>query len=78
MEKRVISTRNYVKKISRTETSLRPNVCWSEYIGQEKVKGNLKVYIEAAKARGRNRLDHVLFVRAARTGKDDTCRDYCQ
>ena len=41
------------------EYSLRPKVL-SEYIGQEKVKENMKVYIEAAKKRGEC-LDHVLL-----------------
>ena len=34
------------------ESSLRPQI-FSEYIGQDKVKENLKVYIEAAKSEGR-------------------------
>ena len=33
------------------ETSLRPKT-FNEYIGQEKAKENLKIYIDAAKARG--------------------------
>ena len=41
------------------ETSLRPQVL-SEFIGQAKVCSNLKVFIEAARAR-REALDHVLF-----------------
>ena len=41
-----------------TEASLRPKD-FSGYIGQEKVKENLKVYIEAAKRRG-DTLDHLL------------------
>ena len=41
------------------ETSLRPRML-SEYIGQEKVKENLSVFIEAAKRRAEP-LDHVLF-----------------
>ncbi|MBR4868688.1 MAG: Holliday junction branch migration DNA helicase RuvB [Clostridia bacterium] len=41
------------------ETSLRPK-CLEEYIGQEKAKENLSIYIEAAKTRGES-LDHVLL-----------------
>ena len=41
------------------EVSLRPKN-FSEYIGQEKVKANMKVYIEAAKKRNEP-LDHVLL-----------------
>ena len=40
------------------ETSLRPKT-FNEYVGQEKAKENLKIYIDAAKARG-DVLDHVL------------------
>lgn len=42
-----------------SETSLRPT-CFDDYIGQTDAKRNLKVYIEAAKARS-DALDHVLF-----------------
>ncbi|SBW03624.1 holliday junction helicase, subunit B [uncultured Eubacteriales bacterium] len=41
------------------EYSLRPKTL-SEYIGQEKAKGNLSIFIEAAKMRGES-LDHVLL-----------------
>lgn len=41
------------------ESSLRPKTL-SEYIGQEKAKGNLAVFIAAAKKRGES-LDHVLL-----------------
>ena len=40
----------------------------AEYIGQEKIKNNLKVYIDAAKARGES-LDHVLFYGPPGLGK---------
>ena len=33
---------------------------FDDYIGQKKIKDNLKIYIEAAKSRG-EALDHVLF-----------------
>ena len=46
---------------------MRPQTL-SEYIGQEKAKENLKVYIEAAKNRGES-LDHVLFYGPPGLGK---------
>ncbi len=49
------------------ETSLRPT-CFDEYIGQADAKRNLKVYIEAAKARS-DALDHVLFHGSPGLGK---------
>ena len=58
MEKRVISTQ-IQEEDQKIETSLRPQHL-EEYIGQEKAKKTLKVYIEAAKQRGES-LDHVLF-----------------
>ncbi len=47
--------------------SLRPKTL-AEYIGQEKTKQNLKVYIDAAKMRG-DALDHVLFYGPPGLGK---------
>jgi Holliday junction DNA helicase RuvB len=44
---------------AKFETSLRPRLL-AEYVGQEKIKENLKVFIEAAKGRGEP-LDHLLF-----------------
>ncbi len=49
------------------EASLRPRSI-DEYIGQEKVKDNLKIFIEAARARG-EALDHVLFYGPPGLGK---------
>jgi Holliday junction DNA helicase RuvB len=49
------------------ETSLRPQVL-SEFIGQAKVRSNLKVFIEAARSR-REALDHVLFAGPPGLGK---------
>ena len=51
----------------RLETSLRPKTL-SEYIGQSKVKENMKIYIEAAKKRG-DPLDHCLFYGPPGLGK---------
>ena len=66
MEKRVIST-ELVEEDIRIENNLRP-LALEDYIGQEKVKRNLKVYIEAAKARN-DSLDHVLFYGPPGLGK---------
>lgn len=52
---------------SDIETSLRPKVL-TDYIGQEKAKENLEVYIKAAKARGES-LDHVLLYGPPGLGK---------
>ena len=51
----------------KIEGGLRPKL-FSEYIGQQKVKSNLKVYIEAAKNRG-EALDHVLLYGPPGLGK---------
>lgn len=50
-----------------TEATLRPRLL-SEYVGQQKAKENLKVYIEAAKQRG-EALDHVLLYGPPGLGK---------
>ena len=47
--------------------SLRPKL-FNEYVGQEEAKGNLNVYIQAAKQRG-EALDHVLLYRPPGLGK---------
>lgn len=49
------------------DNPLRPH-CLEDYIGQEKVKENLKIYIEAAKGRGES-LDHVLLYGPPGLGK---------
>lgn len=49
------------------ESSLRPKML-KDYIGQEKIKTNLKIYIDAAKSRGES-LDHVLFYGPPGLGK---------
>ena len=66
MEKRVIST-ELVEEDIKIENNLRP-LALEDYIGQEKVKRNLKVYIEAAKARN-DSLDHVFFYGPPGLGK---------
>jgi len=49
------------------EQSLRPRA-WEEYVGQEKVKENLRIFIEAARGR-QDALDHVLFYGPPGLGK---------
>jgi len=49
------------------ETTLRPDA-WSEYIGQEQIKKNLSVFIQASKKRD-EALDHVLFYGPPGLGK---------
>ena len=49
------------------EVTLRPS-SWDEYIGQEKIKKNLKVFIEASKKRS-EALDHILFFGPPGLGK---------
>lgn len=66
MEKRIIST-GLLEEDSRIEGSLRP-ISLDEYIGQDKIKDNIKVYIEAAKQR-KESLDHVLFYGPPGLGK---------
>ena len=66
MAKRSITT-EFTQEDEVIETSLRPHTL-KEYIGQEKVKNNLKVYIEAAKQRNES-LDHVLLYGPPGLGK---------
>ena len=66
MAKRVITT-ELTEEDKRIEGSLRPQLL-TDYIGQAKVKENLKIYIEAAKQR-KEVLDHVLFFGPPGLGK---------
>ena len=66
MEKRIITT-DITEEDIQAEGSLRPQSL-DEYIGQEKTKENLKIYIEAAKQRN-DPLDHVLFYGPPGLGK---------
>ena len=66
MKKRIMTAEAAVED-SRMETSLRP-LSLNEYIGQEKAKEHLRIYIDAAKARG-DALDHVLFYGPPGLGK---------
>jgi len=66
MAKRVITT-EFTEEDKKLEGTLRPQLL-EDYIGQVKVKENLKVYIEAAKQR-KETLDHVLFFGPPGLGK---------
>ena len=67
IEDRVISPEYVDDETEIEEITLRPK-CFSEYIGQKKVKENLKIYIEAALKRGET-LDHVLLYGPPGLGK---------
>ena len=66
MSRRMIET-NITEEDIKLEGSLRPQTL-DDYIGQSKIKENLKVYITAAKQRG-DALDHVLFYGPPGLGK---------
>ena len=66
MGKRIITTENLEEDV-KIENHLRPQLL-SDYIGQEKAKQTLKIYIEAAKSR-KESLDHVLFYGPPGLGK---------
>ena len=57
----------YSPQDSETEISLRPKTL-SEYVGQQKAKENLKIYIDAARQR-KESLDHVLLYGPPGLGK---------
>lgn len=65
-ENRIVAP-EYAPEDADLETSLRPRVL-TDYIGQEKVKENLRIYIEAARGRG-EALDHVLLYGPPGLGK---------
>ncbi|MCM1174011.1 MAG: Holliday junction branch migration DNA helicase RuvB [Blautia sp.] len=66
MANRVIET-NLMEEDIKIEGSLRPQTL-NDYIGQSKIKDNLRIYIEAAKRRN-DALDHVLFYGPPGLGK---------
>lgn len=66
MAKRIITTESLEEDI-KIESSLRPQFL-NDYIGQEKAKGTLNIYIKAAKER-KEALDHVLFYGPPGLGK---------
>ncbi|MBR5422223.1 MAG: Holliday junction branch migration DNA helicase RuvB [Lachnospiraceae bacterium] len=66
MPKRMIET-SFTEEDAKIENSLRPQFL-KDYVGQEKLKNNLAVYIEAARERGEP-LDHALFYGPPGLGK---------
>ena len=66
MARRIITT-DATEADLKLESGLRPQTL-EDYIGQQKTKENLKVYIEAAKLRC-DALDHVLFYGSPGLGK---------
>ena len=66
MAGRIIET-NFTPEDSKVEETLRPQLL-DDYIGQQKAKENMKVFIEAAKQRG-DSLDHVLLYGPPGLGK---------
>ena len=66
MSRRIMTTENLEEDV-RIENHLRPQLR-EDYIGQAKAKEMLKIYIEAAKARG-EALDHLLFYGPPGLGK---------
>ena len=66
MSRRIVTTENLEEDV-KIENHLRPQLL-KDYIGQEKTKETLKIYIEAAKARN-EALDHVLFYGPPGLGK---------
>ena len=69
-------TRSTALPEDASEGSLRPRYL-NEYIGQERAKENLRIFIQAAKMRG-EALDHVLLHGPPRTRKNDARRRYRQ
>ena len=70
MNRRIITT-DVTEEDKKIETSLRPQLL-SEYIGQERIKTTLKIFIDAAKSR-KEPLDHVLFYGPPGLGKTTLC-----
>ncbi len=66
MERRIINT-ELTAEDEKVESGLRPQYL-EDYIGQERLKSMLKVYIDAARSRG-DSLDHVLFYGPPGLGK---------
>ena len=67
MMDRIVEIEKFDADEETTEVSLRPDA-WSEYIGQDQIKKNLGVFIEASKKRD-EALDHVLFFGPPGLGK---------
>ncbi len=72
-EERIICP-GYSNEDSEIENSLRPKKL-EDYVGQDKIKENLKIYIEAAKQRGEP-LDHTLLYGPPGLRKDNSFSNY--
>ena len=70
MSRKIITTEE-TEEDKKIEGTLRPQYL-KDYIGQEKIKSTLKVFIDAAKSRG-EALDHVLFYGPPGLGKTTLC-----
>ena len=66
MSRKIITT-EVTEEDKKVETNLRPQLL-KDYIGQDKIKENIKIYIDAARSRG-EALDHVLFYGPPGLGK---------
>jgi len=64
---RIVEVESVSFEENNTENSLRPSI-WDEYIGQEKIKKNLQVFIQACKKR-EDVLDHILLFGPPGLGK---------
>ena len=67
MSDRLVEIETFNADEESSEVTLRPDA-WNEYIGQEQIKKNLGVFIEASKKR-QEALDHVLFYGPPGLGK---------
>ena len=64
---RIVEIEKFDSEEGSVEVTLRPDA-WNEYIGQDQIKKNLSVFIEASKKR-QEALDHVLFFGPPGLGK---------
>ncbi|CAI6149718.1 MAG: Holliday junction ATP-dependent DNA helicase RuvB [uncultured Sulfurimonas sp.] len=67
MDDRLVEIETFSMEEESNEVTLRPDA-WSEYVGQEQIKKNLGVFIQASKKR-EEALDHVLFYGPPGLGK---------
>ncbi|WP_428026986.1 Holliday junction branch migration DNA helicase RuvB [Arcobacter sp.] len=67
MDDRLVNVEQISFEDESTEVNLRPS-SWDDYIGQEKIKKNLRVFIDASKKRS-EALDHILFYGPPGLGK---------
>ncbi|MGB5919698.1 Holliday junction branch migration DNA helicase RuvB [Arcobacter sp.] len=67
MDDRLVNVEQISFEDEKVEINLRPS-SWDDYIGQEKIKKNLRVFIDASRKRG-EALDHILFYGPPGLGK---------